>query len=54
MKKSTTTKSAAAKIAASKADSPSRLIDGRIAELGDWRGKTLAHVRALISRPIPR
>ena len=26
----------------------SRLIDGRIAELGDWRGQTLAHVRALI------
>jgi hypothetical protein len=28
--------------------SPSRLIDARIAALGDWRGKTLARVRALI------
>ena len=30
------------------ADSPSRLIDARIKELGDWRGDTLARVRALI------
>jgi len=28
--------------------SPSDLIDQRIAELGDWRGETLASVRALI------
>jgi hypothetical protein len=28
--------------------SPSRQIDGRIEELGDWRGEMLAHVRALI------
>ena len=28
--------------------SPSRLIDARIAELGDWRGATLARVRGLI------
>jgi len=28
--------------------SPSRLIDARIAELGDWRGATLARVRALV------
>lgn len=28
--------------------SPSRLIDARIAALGDWRGETLARVRALI------
>ena len=26
----------------------SKLIDGKIAELGDWRGETLATVRALI------
>jgi hypothetical protein len=32
---------------------PSELIDQRIAELGDWRGETLAHVRALIRRVIP-
>lgn len=30
------------------ADSPSRLIDARIKELGAWRGDTLARVRALI------
>jgi len=28
--------------------SPSQLIDERIAELGDWRGETLARVRGLI------
>ncbi|NGO63388.1 DUF1801 domain-containing protein [Rhizobium daejeonense] len=34
-------------------NSPSRLIDGRIAELGDWRGETLAHVRALVRQADP-
>lgn len=34
-------------------ESPSRLIDARIAELGDWRGETLAHVRALIRQAVP-
>ncbi len=34
-------------------DSPSRLIDARIAELGDWRGETLARVRALIRQADP-
>ena len=29
---------------------PSELIDERIAELGDWRGETLARLRALIRR----
>ncbi|MGH7056409.1 MAG: DUF1801 domain-containing protein [Acetobacteraceae bacterium] len=29
-------------------ESPSRLIDARIEELDDWRGKTLSRVRALI------
>ena len=33
---------------ATKGDSPSQLIDARIAELDDWRGKTLARVRTLI------
>ncbi|WP_026359647.1 DUF1801 domain-containing protein [Sphingomonas sp. PR090111-T3T-6A] len=32
---------------------PSELIDGRIAELGDWRGETLARVRALIRQAVP-
>ena len=36
-----------------KSESPSKLIDARIKELGDWRGKTLAHVRALIKKAIP-
>ena len=34
-------------------DSPSELIDGRIAELDDWRGETLAQVRALIKQADP-
>jgi hypothetical protein len=42
-----------AKPATTKADSPSRLIDGRIKELNDWRGKTLARVRALITQADP-
>ena len=33
--------------------SPSSLIDARIKELGDWRGRTLAHVRALIKAALP-
>jgi hypothetical protein len=34
-------------------DSPSRLIDARIKELGDWRGETLTRVRALIKQADP-
>jgi hypothetical protein len=33
--------------------SPARLIDGRIKELGDWRGETLARVRSLIKEACP-
>ncbi|QJU58026.1 DUF1801 domain-containing protein [Sphingomonas sp. AP4-R1] len=33
--------------------SPSALIDARIAELGDWRGETLARIRALIHEALP-
>jgi len=36
-----------------KAKSPSRLIDERIAELGDWRGEMLARIRALIKQVDP-
>jgi hypothetical protein len=36
------------------AKSPSELISARIAELGDWRGKTLAHVRKLIKAADPK
>jgi len=33
--------------------SPSELIDQRIEELGDWRGETLARLRALIKEAEP-
>jgi len=33
--------------------SPSALIDERIGELGDWRGETLARLRALIKQAVP-
>ena len=32
---------------------PSQLIDARIEELGDWRGRTLARIRALIKEALP-
>jgi hypothetical protein len=32
---------------------PAKLIDARIKELGDWRGKTLAKVRAIIKGATP-
>src|SRR5437016_14171816 len=41
------------KSATTKGESPSRLIDARIEELDDWRGKTLSHVRALIKQADP-
>jgi hypothetical protein len=34
-------------------NSPSHLIDARIAALGDWRGETLARVRSLIKEADP-
>ena len=34
-------------------ESPSKLISQRIAELGDWRGKTLARMRKLIKEADP-
>ncbi|MET1111418.1 MAG: DUF1801 domain-containing protein [Allosphingosinicella sp.] len=34
-------------------ESPSQLIDARIAALGDWRGETLARARALIRAADP-
>ncbi|RUV42871.1 MAG: DUF1801 domain-containing protein [Mesorhizobium sp.] len=36
------------KIGVQESKSPSELIDGRIAELGDWRGEMLGRLRALI------
>ena len=41
------------KSATGNGEPPSRLIDARIKELDDWRGKTLARVRALIKQADP-
>ena len=34
-------------------ESPSKMIDGRIAELADWRGERLARLRALVKEADP-
>jgi hypothetical protein len=34
-------------------DSPAQLIDARVKALGDWRGDTLARIRALIKQADP-
>ena len=51
MKKAVTTKNSSA----TKTDgaSPSRMIDGRIKELGDWRGEMLGRIRGLIKEADP-
>jgi hypothetical protein len=36
-----------------KAESPSALIDARIADLDDWRGEMLSGIRALIKEAVP-
>src|SRR5262245_55746227 len=41
------------KTALENAKSPSRLIDARIKELGDWRGKMLGRLRALVKEADP-
>jgi hypothetical protein len=38
---------------APKEKTPSQLIDGRIKELGDWRGETLGRLRALVKAADP-
>ena len=38
---------------AKEGSSPSKLIDGRIKDLGDWRGKMLARVRGVIKAADP-
>jgi hypothetical protein len=37
-----------------KGQSPSQLIDARIKELGDWRGKMLSRLRALVKEADPQ
>jgi hypothetical protein len=54
--KKTTSQSTIKKKIGSKEDggnSPSKLIDARIEELGDWRGETLARIRLLIKQAVP-
>ncbi|MDF0579428.1 DUF1801 domain-containing protein [Bradyrhizobium yuanmingense] len=51
MKKPVAAKTSSAKQAGTA--SPSKLIDGRIKELGDWRGEMLGRVRALIKEADP-
>src|ERR1700726_1159201 len=41
------------KSATTTGETPSRLIDARIKELGDWRGEMLSRVRALIKQADP-
>jgi hypothetical protein len=55
MKKATTTKKERNGGAGERkgGSSPSRSIDARIEELGDWRGETLARLRSLIRRADP-
>ena len=55
MKKATTTMTnmTTASKEARREASPSQLIDARIAELGDWRGETLARVERLIKQADP-
>jgi hypothetical protein len=50
MKKSATKR---AKRSSKAAESPARLIDSRIAELGDWRGEMLSRLRRLIKEADP-
>ena len=52
MKKATTTMKSGSK-EGKEGDSPSRLIDARIKELGDWRGEVLARIRGIIKKADP-
>ncbi|MET4207643.1 DUF1801 domain-containing protein [Bradyrhizobium sp. LA2.1] len=51
MKKAVTAKTSSA--TKTDATSPSRMIDGRIKELGDWRGEMLGRIRGLIKQADP-
>ncbi|HEU0016915.1 MAG TPA: DUF1801 domain-containing protein [Methyloceanibacter sp.] len=53
MKNTTTTMKRKSGAKEAHGDSPSRLIDARIAALSDWRGETLARVRRLIKETDP-
>jgi hypothetical protein len=51
--KTTAPAKTATKATAPADESPAALIDARIAELGDWRGETLARLRALVKEADP-
>jgi len=53
-RKKPTQKSVVKKRASQPSQSASRLIDERIKELGDWRGKMLARLRRLIKQADPK
>jgi len=53
MKKATNRKPAIKKPKPKPAGSPAQLIDGRIKELGDWRGEMLARIRKVIHEADP-
>src|SRR5215469_6056334 len=53
MKKVTTTMRKGKGGSKERRDSPSELIDGKIKELSDWRGETLARLRILIKQADP-
>jgi hypothetical protein len=46
-------KSKSGSMEATGGDTPAERIDARIRELGDWRGRTLARIRALIKQAVP-
>ena len=52
-KRTTAKKTTAGAKPAKTAGSPAKQIDGRIKELGDWRGEMLARVRAIIKAADP-
>src|ERR1700734_1850081 len=47
-------KSGTRKVESASRESAARLIDGRIEELGDWRGEMLARLRAVIQQADPQ
>jgi len=52
--KAKTKTKAKAKAKSKSSAAPSKMIDARIRELGDWRGETLARLRALIKEAEPQ
>ena len=52
--KTKTKTKAKAKAKSKSSAAPSKMIDARIRELGDWRGETLARLRALIKEAEPQ